>query len=45
MDLGPAEVHDLTLAAPGEQQKANDVRLLPPAFPGLPVEDTLCAAF
>ena len=44
MDLGPAEVHDLTLAAPGEQQKANDVRLLPPAFPGLPVEDTVQTA-
>ena len=39
MDLGPAEVHDLTLAAPGEQQKANDVRLLPTAPGPEPVND------
>ena len=44
MDLGPAEVHDFTLAAPGEQQKANDVRLLPAAFPGLPVENPVQTA-
>ena len=35
MDLGPAEAQDLTLAASGEQKKANDIRLLPIVLSGL----------
>ena len=39
MDLGPAEAQDLTLAASGEQKKANDIRLLPIALSGLCVQN------
>ena len=39
MDLGPAETQDLTLAASGEQKKANDIRLLPIVLSGLCVQN------
>ena len=39
MDLGPAEAQDLTLAASGEQKKANDIRLLPIVLSGLCVQN------
>ena len=38
LDLGPSEAHDLTLAATGEKQKADNVGLLPCALSALPIQ-------
>ena len=41
MQPGPAEVDDLTPAAPGEQQKADDVGLLPAALPAVSIQNDM----